>query len=376
VKNHDDGWNKSMNDLSLTYSVADQSFAQTKSLGILNVSVQLLEALAERSDLRRLAVLSNPALSSRLQLRRQVSFSQHPVAVRSRIHRILWDQWTVYTAARKTGNDWLFLPKGFASFVRQCPVKLAVYVHDAVHAFYRQNFPRSVPMFEQQYFERCFHANLLWARLIVTNSDFSSKEVRRLAEERGIRPPRIVTVGMGFKPMPRRGAAKEERVVVLTTRWPHKRADLAIKFFAKWQEQTGYSGSVHWLGSLPEGVRLPEFANWHRSGRLADDEFHDLLSRARVLAYFSAYEGFGMPPVEAITAGTCPVYSALPATEEVMGDCGYSFSNESYDSFAAALKKALAEPPERMREWSEQLMRRHNWSRTTQKLMEALSICA
>ena len=36
-----------MKPLSLTYSLADQDFARTKSIGIFNVSLQLAQALAQ-----------------------------------------------------------------------------------------------------------------------------------------------------------------------------------------------------------------------------------------------------------------------------------------------------------------------------------------
>jgi excinuclease ABC subunit C len=36
----------------------------------------------------------------------------------------------VYNAARKTGNEWLFMPKGFVSFARRCPHKLVTYLPD------------------------------------------------------------------------------------------------------------------------------------------------------------------------------------------------------------------------------------------------------
>ena len=47
---------------SLAYSIADQNFVGTKSLGILNLSLQLGAELASRSDIQRFDVLSNSSL--------------------------------------------------------------------------------------------------------------------------------------------------------------------------------------------------------------------------------------------------------------------------------------------------------------------------
>ena len=52
--------------LSITYSIADQNFQQTKSIGILNLSVQMVPFLARRPEVSRLQVLSNRTLRDRL----------------------------------------------------------------------------------------------------------------------------------------------------------------------------------------------------------------------------------------------------------------------------------------------------------------------
>ena len=81
--------------LSLAYSVADQSFARTKSLGILNLSLQLAEALAARPDVGRFELFSNASFEAwhrRLEPREVRCFDH---AAGGRFGRMLWDQWQV-----------------------------------------------------------------------------------------------------------------------------------------------------------------------------------------------------------------------------------------------------------------------------------------
>ena len=55
-------------------------------------------------------------------------------------------------------------------------------------------------------------------------------------------------------------------------------------------------------------------------GRVSDDEREVLMRRARALAYPSLFEGFGLPPVEAM-ACACPVIaSPRGSLAEVVGD--------------------------------------------------------
>ena len=98
-----------------------------------------------------------------------------------------------------------------------------------------------------------------------------------------------------------------------------------------------------------------------------------MIRSARVVVYVSEQEGFGMPPVEAVLEGTCPVYSDLPPICEVMGDAGCPFSNESESSFVAAMENALQVSPESIRAWSTALMARHNWPAVTRRIVDELA---
>ncbi|HWN94135.1 MAG TPA: glycosyltransferase family 4 protein, partial [Methylomirabilota bacterium] len=114
--------------LALTYSLADQDFARTKSIGIYNVSVQLARSLAIEPRLAEMTVLANPTMLDDLSLRRVEKVEIRDCVARTPWQRILWDQWNVYSEAKRAGNEWLLLPKGFASFVRRPPARLAAYV--------------------------------------------------------------------------------------------------------------------------------------------------------------------------------------------------------------------------------------------------------
>lgn len=56
------------------------------------------------------------------------------------------------------------------------------------------------------------------------------------------------------------------------------------------------------------------------TGYREDDEVRAIVAGAAVLAFPSAAEGFGLPPLEAFAAGVPVVASDLPVTREVLGD--------------------------------------------------------
>lgn len=361
-----------MKKLSITFSVADQNFLQTKSVGIFNLSMMLAETLARRTDVERLEVLTNHTLASRLRLPENVILRQCDRAVSGKLGRMYWDQWGVYTEAKKTGNDWLVLPKGFASFLRPCPLKLATYVSDIMQEYYRLKYPRYGSRLEHLYFQKAFAATMRQSDVVFTNSDFTTAEIKRLASELGWQIPLVKTIGIGFLRLESRPPEKKDSIVVLASRFPHKRTDLAIEFLSKWQQETNFCGTVDWVGSLPTGTVLPDFRHWRLHQRLPGDGYRKLISEARALVFFSEYEGFGMPPVEAVLWGTPPVFSSIPSTDEVMAEAGYAFSNSNYATFSDALNRALLTPVDLVERWAEILLGRHNPELVVDRMMKAM----
>jgi glycosyltransferase involved in cell wall biosynthesis len=357
---------------SLTYSLADQSFARTKSVGILNVSVDLLQVLAQQPRCPRLTVLANRSLLEKLKLPAATRTELHDGASGGGLGRIWWDQFGAYAAARRTGNEWLLLPKGFASFVRRCPVRLAAFVHDVVQDHYDRHYPDAVPRLEAAYFRASFRASLRQAKIIFTPTEFTRREVERVAREKGWTVPRLVCCGEGFdRPATWPPSARRD-IIVNAHPFPQKLTRRAVEFLSRWHQENPFTEFIHWVGLFPEKLELPARPGWQRRGRLPEAEFRALMSQVRAVLYFSDYEGFGRPPVEAALAGAVPVFSNIPATREVMGGCGCPFDNADYESFAAALRRALTTTPEQLRVWADQLLARHNWDDVANRILTAL----
>jgi glycosyltransferase involved in cell wall biosynthesis len=79
-------------------------------------------------------------------------------------------------------------------------------------------------------------------------------------------------------------------------------------------------------------------------GRVTDAELRALYENAACLLFPSGYEGFGLPPVEAMICG-CPVLaSGGGAVEEICGDAVVYFDIHQKDSMIAAFDRLLDDP--------------------------------
>ena len=96
--------------------------------------------------------------------------------------------------------------------------------------------------------------------------------------------------------------------------------------------------------ALDDAVALsPHRRRIVRVGWIDDDARLALLRGARVVAYPSRYEGFGLVPLEALATGTPVVATTTGAIPEVLGDGGLLVAPGDVDALAGALERVLTD---------------------------------
>lgn len=92
-------------------------------------------------------------------------------------------------------------------------------------------------------------------------------------------------------------------------------------------------------------------------GYVPDEDLVPLLTGAAVLLYPSRYEGFGLPPLEALACGTPAVASDIPALRESTAGTARLATAGDVDAWAAALRETLVDggplPPPPAWTWSQ-----------------------
>lgn len=131
---------------------------------------------------------------------------------------------------------------------------------------------------------------------------------------------------------------------------PRKNLIRAVKCFIKFIEKNKINDLVYVLGGGAWNgfidlmkKEIPELDKYKdkiiRAGYVADEDLEILYSSAEWFVYTSEYEGFGMPPLEAMSC-ECPVItsnnSSLP---EVVGDAGIMIDFDSDEQHIAAYEK-------------------------------------
>jgi len=74
-----------------------------------------------------------------------------------------------------------------------------------------------------------------------------------------------------------------------------------------------------------------------------DEEIINLYKYAKAFIFPSLYEGFGLPPLEAMAIRTPVVASDIPVLKEICGDAAYFFNPYDIKTMAKAIHRVLTD---------------------------------
>ncbi|HEX6289314.1 MAG TPA: glycosyltransferase family 1 protein [Herpetosiphonaceae bacterium] len=163
----------------------------------------------------------------------------------------------------------------------------------------------------------------------------------------------------------------------------HKNVATAIRAFARTRRMLDHRVVLAIAGRLPTS-QSALFPDIHRVileekiaadvallGPVSDAEKAALMSGCQAFLFPSRYEGFGLPPLEAMQCGAPVLASATTSVGEVVGDGGVPLSPEDVDGWASALARVLRDADWRA-ELAERGLRRagqFNWQTTAEQTL-------
>lgn len=161
---------------------------------------------------------------------------------------------------------------------------------------------------------------------------------------------RVVVCSPRPSPMPQnRPTLRRNYFVFPANLWPHKnhrRLFQAFRLFCQ-QSQEGYELLLtgHTLDRWADLIRDSSDLPIRHLGCLSREELHGVLAGARALLFFSLYEGFGLPLLEAFQHGTPVGCSDLPALREVAGDAALYADPSDCEQMAEVMARLAREQP-------------------------------
>ncbi len=321
------------------------------------------------------APLSQPAANIR--------FRQARLSTTNPLIRIVWEQVVAPVVTARDRSSAIFCPLNVVPLMARCPA--VVTIHDL--AFLR--FPERFPVAKQRYLAALTRLSARRAAHILTVSEATRREVIELL---AIPPAKVTATPNGrdeeLAPLPAETVARfrverelpERFLLFLGTLEPRKNLTTLLRAYSQTRTSLGVplivAGGKGWL--YEPIFKLVDELQLHEHVRFVDyvprEELGLWYNAATALVYPSLYEGFGLPPLEAMQCGTPVVTSNVSSMPEVVGDAAITFNPTDVEALASALLEVItnAELRDELRRRGLAQATKFSWDRTAQGTVEAL----
>ncbi len=161
--------------------------------------------------------------------------------------------------------------------------------------------------------------------------------------------------------------------------YPHKNLPGLLDAWELMEKTYGDSHELVFVGKdnffynkIKEQARLsPSAKNILFTGFVSDEELHELYKHARAYVFPSFYEGFGLPPLEAMAHGVPVVSSNRTCLPEILGEAALYVDPENTAQFATAIQTVLSDEEIRyeLKAKGREEIKRYSWKKMTEETL-------
>lgn len=301
--------------------------------------------------------------------------------------RIGWEQTLAPAVLLRDRPTLLHCPVNVVPLAAPCPTVLTI--HDLGFIL----FPERYKAAKRLYLNTLTRISARRATHIITDAESVRGEVIKLLN---VKPAKVTAVPLGvasyFKPEPDKAKLEKFRqekqlparfVLYLGTLEPRKNIPLLLRGFARFRHeqpeaaqdvQLVVGGAKGWfyedIFRLVKELDLEAVTTF--PGYINEQELPLWYNIAECFVYPSLYEGFGLPPLEAMACGVPVITSNTSSLPEVVGQAGLTVDPDDEQAMALALQQVLTEPLRRqqMSEQGVEQAAKFSWRETACRTLE------
>ncbi|NLT73712.1 MAG: glycosyltransferase family 4 protein [Chloroflexi bacterium] len=300
------------------------------------------------------------------------------------MRRILWEQLALPLAERRDRIDLLHAAVNVGPIAGRCPI--VVTIHDL--AFVR--FPELFPRANRAYLQYMASRTARRSAAVIVDSASTGRDVVELL---GVPESRVHVIypglNAGLCPAPseerlsafrRRQHLPDEYVLFVGTLEPRKNIATLLEAWSILVRRDPecpplvIAGGKGWFyEELEDRARALGLEDSVRfAGFIPDDDLAGWYAAATLFVFPSLYEGFGFPPLEAMSQGVPVIVSDRSSLPEVVGDAGLHLPPEEPALWAESIAGLLASPERRrsMRAAGLAQAARFTWEETARRTAE------
>jgi glycosyltransferase involved in cell wall biosynthesis len=233
------------------------------------------------------------------------------------------------------------------------------YVVTTMHDFSFQHYPECLPQERMEYLQKHFWKKIGNSDRIITGSHFVKAEI---ADQLHYDAACIEVIYHGID---HECFKRYDHSLLREFSVAHGLPEKFILFVGSIEPRKNLKNALLAYNSLPEAFKkeykfvLAGFSGWNNEeimsiirrekqniaylGYLSDMELAYLFNLASLFLYPSLYEGFGLPPLEAMASGTPVIVSNSSSMPEVCKDAAYYIDSHSVESIREGIVKVVSD---------------------------------
>jgi glycosyltransferase involved in cell wall biosynthesis len=270
----------------------------------------------------------------------------------------LQEHFTIPSKLQKLGAQLLHSPHYVLPLL--CRKRSIVTIHDCIHLLFPQYLPNRAAY---QYARVMMGSAIRRSDLVLTVSEASRRDILRFYPRADPDRLQVVPNAIDEAILEDPGEEEMERVqerYQIRGRFvlyagnikPHKNLERLVAAFGMLKQRSGHEDvklliigdEINRYGSLRRSVEAAGVRQDVRFfGFVPSRTLSALYRLASVFAFPSLYEGFGLPPLEAMACGTPVVTSRISSLPEVVGDAALLVDPYSTEDIAHGLERVLGD---------------------------------
>lgn len=347
-----------------------RTFTVDEPGGAVQTSIKHTQKLIERSD-TEVVLFGHESLKSSYP---RATVESTFFLSDSQVYGLLWERVALPQLVKKHELDVLYCPNGNTPATRiACPVVMCIHDINAqkgwsrgIHQLYRQMaVPRGAKI----------------ADTVVTVSEFSKQEI---SNEIDITPEKVTVVHNGVdqvffsngngKPID----LPDEFLLFVGSMNPRKNIRRVIQAFEDAKENGSIPHELVIIGpdnkSIFQDISINNTKDVHVLGFVTEEQLKYVYIHADIFVYPSLYEGFGLPPLEAMACGTAVIGSDQTSLPEILGDAALLVNPTNTSEITDAIIKLSSnqEYQEELSKKGRKHARSYTWEESSKMLYEVL----
>lgn len=223
-------------------------------------------------------------------------------------------------------------------------------IYNTIHDMGAWDCSDAMKLFQKIYWRFTIRSSAKISKGLITVSEFSKGRISKILKypkekiyviNSAVYEGVVKDHGHSFNDIKKKYSLPHKYIMTLSTLEPRKNMGLLLEAFSDVQDDVNYDlvlvGRKGWkmdevIGKYNSKERI------HITGFVDDNDVSDIYRNAICFVFPSLYEGFGLPPVEALALGTPVISSNAASMPEVLMEQAVYFKNNNIDELRQLLE--------------------------------------